>query len=184
MAVNNRDISDLPLRNPTIRIKIDDPSPDAENESLERLLAAYQSHTYGKGYGIVLNTKKKNMEGQRIIYMCDKGGKAQDRKKEGLDPSKKRKYTGSRKTNCPFWITAQEKAVGWRGYILEEHHNHELSDDPIAHPSNRTKRLDTNQEEKVFVSKLLNRRTRVSTIRSYYSYEQYMDIYPTSMEDE
>ncbi|KAI0999240.1 hypothetical protein K3495_g8957 [Podosphaera aphanis] len=79
MAVNNRDISDLPLGNPTIRIKIGDPLPDAEYESLERLLAAYQSHAYGKGYGVVLNAKNKLKEGQRIIYMCDSGGKAQDR---------------------------------------------------------------------------------------------------------
>ncbi|KAI0999282.1 hypothetical protein K3495_g8918 [Podosphaera aphanis] len=166
IAVNNRDISDLPLGNPTIRIKIGDPLPDAECESLERLLAAYQSHAYGKGYGVVLNAKNKNKEGQCIIYMCDKGGKAQDRKKKDLHPSKKRKNTDSRKTNCPFRTIAQEKAVGWRGYILEEHHNHEPSDDPIAHPSNCTKRLDINQEAKAPVSKLLNRQTRVSTIRS------------------
>ncbi|KAI0998776.1 hypothetical protein K3495_g9420 [Podosphaera aphanis] len=158
MAVNNRDISDLPLGNPTIRIKIDYPLPDAEYESLERLLAAYQSHAYGKGYGVVLNAKKQNKEGQRTIHMCDKRGKAQNL------PSQKN--TGSRKTNCSFRIVAQEKAFGWRGYILEEHHNHEPSDDLIAHPSNRTKRLDINQEARVFVSKLLNRRTRVSTIRS------------------
>ncbi|KAI1007435.1 hypothetical protein K3495_g789 [Podosphaera aphanis] len=166
MVVNNRDISDLPLGNPTIRIKIGDPLPDAEYESLERLLAAYQSQAYGKGYGVVLNAKNKNKEGQRIIYMCDKGGKAQDRKKKDLHPSKKRKNTGSRKTNCHFRIIAQEKAVGWKDYVLEEHHNHEPSDDPIAHPSNRTKRLHINQEAKVLVSKLLNRRTRVSMIRS------------------
>ncbi|KAI0996833.1 hypothetical protein K3495_g11349 [Podosphaera aphanis] len=156
MAVINYDISDLPLGNPTIRIKIGDPLPDTEYESLERLLAAYQSHAHGKGYGVVLNAKNKIKEGQRIIYICDKGGKAQDRKKKDLHPSKKRKNTGSRKTNCPSQIIAQEKAVGWRGYILEEHHNHEPSDDPIAHPSNRTKRLDINHEAKVLVSKLLN----------------------------
>ncbi|KAI0998204.1 hypothetical protein K3495_g9991, partial [Podosphaera aphanis] len=46
MAVSNRDISELPLGNPMIRIKIGDPLPDAEYESLERLLAAYQSHAY------------------------------------------------------------------------------------------------------------------------------------------
>lgn len=34
-------ISDLPFLNPTIRMKIGDPLPDAEYESLERLLAAY-----------------------------------------------------------------------------------------------------------------------------------------------
>ncbi|KAI0992279.1 hypothetical protein K3495_g15907, partial [Podosphaera aphanis] len=140
MAVNNLDISELPLGNPTIRIKIGDPLLDAEYESLERLLAAYQSHAYGR--------------------------KGSGRKKKDLHPSKERKNTGSRKTNCPFRIIAQEKAVGWRGYILEEHHNHELSDDPIAHSSNRTKRLDINQEAKVLVSKILNRRARVSTIRS------------------
>ncbi|KAI0995769.1 hypothetical protein K3495_g12411 [Podosphaera aphanis] len=136
-AVNNCDISDLPRGNPTIRIKTGDPLPDAEYESLERLLAAYQSHAYGKGYGVVLNAKNKNKKGQRIMHICDKGRKAQD-----------------------------QKAVGWRGYIREEHHNHEPSDDPIAHPSNRAKRLDINQEAKVLVSKLLNRRTRVSTIQS------------------
>ena len=75
--------------------------------------------------------------------MCDKGGKPRDRKNKDLHPSKKRPNTGSRKTDCPYRIIAQEQGEGgtWRGYILEEHHNHEPSDDPIAHPSNRTKKL-------------------------------------------
>ncbi|KAI0999703.1 hypothetical protein K3495_g8493 [Podosphaera aphanis] len=48
-------------------MKKDDPLPDAEYESLERLLAAYQSHAYGKDYGVVLNTKNKSKEDQHII---------------------------------------------------------------------------------------------------------------------
>ncbi|KAI1000983.1 hypothetical protein K3495_g7213 [Podosphaera aphanis] len=61
MAVNNRHISDLPLGNPTIKIEIGDPLPDAEYDSLDRLLAAHQSHAYGKGYGVVLNAKNKKI---------------------------------------------------------------------------------------------------------------------------
>ncbi|KAI0996136.1 hypothetical protein K3495_g12045 [Podosphaera aphanis] len=61
MTGNNREahLSDLPLINPTTRMEIGDPLPDAEYESLEHLLAAYQSHAYGKGYKVVLNAKNK-----------------------------------------------------------------------------------------------------------------------------
>ena len=100
--------------------------------------------------------------------MCDKGGKPRDQKNEDLYPSKKRLNTGSRKTDCPYRIIAQEQGKGGtqRGYILEEHYNHEPSDDPIAYPSNRTKKLDINQEALALVSSLLNRRTLVSIIRA------------------
>ena len=160
--------SDAPLPFPTIRQKNHCLTRSTVYVSATALLAAYQAHAYNKGYGVVLNAKNKNKEGARVIYMCDKGGKPRDRKNEDLHPSKKRPNTGSRKTDCPYRIIAQEQGKGgtWRGYILEEHHNHEPSDDPIAHPSNRTKKLDINQEALALVSSLLNRRTPVSTIRA------------------
>ncbi|KAI1000954.1 hypothetical protein K3495_g7244 [Podosphaera aphanis] len=69
MAGNNREahISGLPHVNLTIRMMIGDPLSEAEYESIERLLAAYQSHAYGKGYVVVLNAKNKIEENQRII---------------------------------------------------------------------------------------------------------------------
>lgn len=160
--------SDAPLPFPTVRQKIGEPLPDAVYASSTALLAAYQAYAYNKGYGVVLNAKNKNKEGARVIYMCDKGGKPRDRKNNDLHPSKKRPNTGSRKTDCPYRIIAQEQGEGgtWRGYILEEHHNHEPSDDPIAHPSNRTKKLGINQEALALVLSLLSRQTPVSTIRA------------------
>ncbi|KAI1005240.1 hypothetical protein K3495_g2979 [Podosphaera aphanis] len=65
--IREAQISDLPFVNPTIRMNIGDPLPDAYYESLERLLAAYQSHVFGRGYGVVLNAKKKSKEDKRII---------------------------------------------------------------------------------------------------------------------
>ncbi|KAI1006723.1 hypothetical protein K3495_g1494 [Podosphaera aphanis] len=60
-------ISALPYANPTTRMKIGGPLPDAQYESLERLLDACQSHAYVKAYGVILNAKNKSKEDQHII---------------------------------------------------------------------------------------------------------------------
>ncbi|RKF62366.1 hypothetical protein GcC1_148027, partial [Golovinomyces cichoracearum] len=60
---------------------------------------------------------------------------------------KEKKHRPS-ETKCPFRIIAQEQAVGWRGYELEELHNNDPFDNSIAHPPYRTKKLDANLESK------------------------------------
>ncbi|RKF63061.1 hypothetical protein OnM2_028059 [Erysiphe neolycopersici] len=96
--------------------------------------------------------------------MCDRRGKIQHRKNPNLHQLKQRLNTGSpRKTNCPFRIIAQEYTdkVGdeWKGYILEENHNHKSSDLPEPHPKNRMLAIDHNGDAKPPVQSLLDRKS-------------------------
>src|ERR1700733_8593770 len=107
--------SDAPLDSPEMQVKLGAPLVDTVYKTLPELLATYRDHAYNKGYGVVLNARNKNKESQRIVYMCDKGGKVQDQKNPNLYHTKKRK-SGSRKTDCPFRIIAQEQEdETWRG---------------------------------------------------------------------
>jgi hypothetical protein len=159
--------SDAPIGFSTEKHKLGDLLPDAIYATANDVLDAYRKHAYDKGYGVVLDYYDKNKKGRKTVYMCDRGGKPRDRKNLDMHASKKRPNAASRKTNCPFRIIAQEQEDGrWKGYIKEEYHNHEASDSPIAHPSNRTKQLDMEKEAKDLVSSLLARKTSVSTIRA------------------
>jgi hypothetical protein len=83
---------------------------DAKYPILAALLAAYKSHSYGRGYGVVKanssRIKKPNKLGRRTIYQYDRWGKPQIRKKKEIYSSRKRANIGSRKCNCPFIIKA------------------------------------------------------------------------------
>jgi hypothetical protein len=156
--------SDSPLSFPDIRIKIGELLPEAMYDGLPQLMNAYVSHSYNRGYGVVLGYKGKvNKLGNRTIYWCDRSGKPRDRKNKNLDPSRKRANTGSRCCDCPFKIEAQELPGGrWRGRVLNEYHNHTASEETTSHPAHRKGRLDNDGE--VLVKQLLSRATPVSTI--------------------
>ena len=49
--------SDSPLPFPDIRIKIGEPLPEATYDNLPQLMNAYVSHSYNRGYGVVLGYK-------------------------------------------------------------------------------------------------------------------------------
>lgn len=150
------------------RILIGEPLPNATYASCDAALQAYQSHAYNKGYAVILDDRRSNKEGSRVRFMCDLGRAPRDRRNQDLHTSKKRPNAGSRKTNCPFRIVAQEQRDDglWRCYISEEYHNHEASDAVIAHPSHRSRRLEENAEAIQLATSLLARATLVSTIRS------------------
>jgi hypothetical protein len=65
--------SDSPIPFPDTRRTISPRLPDAEYPSLPSLLATYESHSYGKGYGVVLadsgGMKKPNKLGRRMTLM-------------------------------------------------------------------------------------------------------------------
>jgi hypothetical protein len=67
--------TDAPIPFPTIRMTIGPRLKDAEYDSLALLLAAYESHSYDKGYGVVLadsqGLKRPNKLGRRVAYRCD-----------------------------------------------------------------------------------------------------------------
>lgn len=96
--------------------------------------------------------------------MCNRGGKIVDRKNKNFHSWKKRKNTGLCKTNCPFRIIAQGQVICWRGYRLEEYHNHEPSNDPTTHPSSPIKNLDAKQQARALISCLLCRWIQVVII--------------------
>jgi hypothetical protein len=57
------------LKFPDIRIKIGEPLPEATYDNLPQLMNAYVSHSYNRGYGVVLGYKgKANKLGNRTIY--------------------------------------------------------------------------------------------------------------------
>ncbi|RKF74275.1 hypothetical protein GcM3_090031, partial [Golovinomyces cichoracearum] len=132
-----------------------EPLPDAEYDTPEDVLQAYQDCGKLNGYDLVFeyerNRKKK---GKSRIYQCDRGGKYRDRKNPNLHESKRRGFkkngeTRTRKTGCKFKIQALLIPSGkWRGSIVEgkEFHNHEASDGPVNHSANRTKAFNENPE--------------------------------------
>jgi hypothetical protein len=161
--------SDAPIDFPTIRVKIGEPLPDTTYASLPELLAAYQPHSYGRGYGVVLadsrGMNKPNKLGRRCVYRCDRWGKPQNRKNPDMHASRKRAGTGSRRCNYPFMIEAQELPEStWRGRIIEEYHNHQGTEHVTSHPVHRHRRL--NETASKAIKQLLERRTPVTTIRS------------------
>jgi hypothetical protein len=83
---------------------------DAEYDSYALLYAAYKSHAYNRGYGVVLADSKglnrPNKLGKRVVYRCDRWGKGQARRNLDLHKSRKRANTGNRKCNCLFMIEA------------------------------------------------------------------------------
>jgi hypothetical protein len=129
---------------------------DAEYDSLALLLAAYESHSYGKGYGVILSDsqglKRLNKLGRRVAYRCDRWGKPQLRKNQDLHKTRKRAHISSRKCNCPFIIKAQELSSSkWRGLILEAYYNHMPSIKVTSHPSYQKHNLKSNKEAKALV---------------------------------
>jgi hypothetical protein len=101
---------DAPIAFSTERIKLGEPLPDAVYKTANAVLQAYRDHAYNRGYRVVLEYyAHKNKEGQKTIYMCDRGGKPRDQKNPDLHDSKKRPNVGTRKTNCPFRVVAQEQ---------------------------------------------------------------------------
>jgi hypothetical protein len=104
--------SDAPIPFSTERIKLGEPLPDAIYETANAVLQAYRDHAYDRGYGVVLEYYTHKNEGQKTVYMYDRGGKPRDRKSPDLHDSKKRPNAGSRKTNCPFRVVAQEQQDG------------------------------------------------------------------------
>ncbi|RKF81549.1 hypothetical protein GcM1_181005 [Golovinomyces cichoracearum] len=146
--------SDSPFPNSTIQIRLGEPLPDAEYNTPEDVLQAYQDHSKLNGYGVVFeyerNRKKK---GKIRINHFDRGGKYRDRNNPNLHESKRRGFkkngeTRTRKAGC------------------KEFHNHEVSDDPVNHSANRTKALNENPEAKRSLISHLSRNSSVSSIRA------------------
>jgi hypothetical protein len=143
--------SDTPIPFPDIRRTIGPRLLNTEYPSLLTLLAAYKSHSYSEGYGVVLvdslRMKRPNKLGRRVVYRCDRWGKPQIRKKKDVYKSRKRANTGSRKCNCPFLIKAQELPFSqWRGSTKIEHHNHNPSNEVTSYPSHRKRALESNED--------------------------------------
>ena len=67
--------SEAPIPTSTELQKFGSSLKDAKYPTLAALLAAYKSHSYGRGYGVVKanssRIKKPNKLGRRTIYWCD-----------------------------------------------------------------------------------------------------------------
>ncbi|RKF81213.1 hypothetical protein GcC1_028033 [Golovinomyces cichoracearum] len=96
--------SDSPIPNFVLQIRLGEPLPDAEYDTPEDVLQAYQDHGKLNGYGLIFeyerNRKKK---GKIRIYQCDRGGKYRDRKNPNLHESKRHGFdkNGDASTKLP-----------------------------------------------------------------------------------
>ncbi|RKF78936.1 hypothetical protein GcM3_059038 [Golovinomyces cichoracearum] len=132
--------SSSPIPNSTLKIRLGEPLPDAEYDTPEDVLQAYQDHGKLNGYGLVFEKARFESTSaieaayiaiERILISMNLKGAASKR-------------TGRREHALLI------PSGKWRGSIVEgkEFHNHEASDGPVNHSANRTKALNENPEAK------------------------------------
>jgi hypothetical protein len=107
--------------------------------------AAIQEHAKANGYALF----KRDIQPPapkpttRITYVCDRFGKPQASRNKEVDPSKKRKNTGSKKCDCKMKIALKRDDISgyWELSVVEGSHNHSASL-ASAHPAHRLAALD------------------------------------------
>jgi hypothetical protein len=117
-------------------------------ESFEELRAVLDEHA--KSYGFALSVSSSNQK--RVFLNCSKYGKYNPKgKKPEVHESKRRKHTGTTKTDCKFQVVARksDNKKGWNLAIICNDHNHEAATSLSALPQYRTKSLTSEERLKI-----------------------------------
>lgn len=107
---------------------------------LSTAVTAIQRHAKANGYALC----KRDSRPKRIVYTCDRYGKAQSRPKNLELHESKRREARSKKCDCRMKVALEKDELSnqWELVILEGSHNHEPSTAPAAHPAYRIAALD------------------------------------------
>ena len=109
--------------------------------------AALQAHAREHGYAITCNSSTSS----RILYVCSKHGVYDSRNQGNVHQSKRRKGTGTTKTNCMFRVMAKPVlgTTSWKVTVLNNDHNHEAVLSLAALPHHRLSSLSIEERTKV-----------------------------------
>jgi len=125
------------------------PGPFASHDEL---IANLRGRAKLDGYGVSIARSKPN-----VVYLaCDKGGLNRNNWK--LTEETRKRFTTSRRTNCPFSVVGRERDGEWFLEVRNNLHNHPFSSDLSAHPSHR--KLDQDQIAEVEAMSLAGIPTR------------------------
>ncbi len=115
-----------------------EPPPVGRFPSKDALVESCQAYALPRGYAI--STLRSDLKRGWIKLKCDRGGEYQN--KRNLTDEERKRVTGSRLDGCPFLLVGHRSRVDEHWYLSVEvsEHNHGLSNDRTAHPSQR--RLD------------------------------------------
>ena len=112
---------------PMIRLA---PPPEREYPDLKMAKDSVQQWAMEHRYAIRTQRSKTRKSGgiYKVFLQCDRAGQYLDPRPHSVDhPHKKRRLTGTRKTNCPFCVVVTESDGVWRVTVQESAHNHEPS---------------------------------------------------------
>jgi hypothetical protein len=89
---------------------------------LPTLKTAYAGHARENGYALTIQTSSPT----RLIYRCSKSGKYNTKGKDkDMGPLKRRRNTGTIKTDCPFTLScALTLTYGWKVNVSNSNHNY------------------------------------------------------------
>jgi hypothetical protein len=113
--------------------------------------AALQAHAREHGYAIICNSSTSS----RILYVCSKHGVYDSRNQGNVHQSKRRKGTGTTKTNCMFRVIARPipgpgpGTTLWKVTVLNNDHNHEAVLSLAALPHHHLASLSIEEHTKV-----------------------------------
>lgn len=116
--------------------------PEGQYGSCEEVRNAINAWAAPRGYAFITKRSTTLPNGRRIVtYICDRGGGCRPLPTAEGAP-KGQRDTASRRTGCPFSVTASQSASGiWtsKHRIKPEfcQHNHEPSFNQRAHPTHR-----------------------------------------------
>ena len=98
------------------------PPPEVTYANRPTLKAALTGHACENGFALTIKTSSPT----RLIYQCSKSGKYNPKGKDkDIDPSKRRRNTGTTKTDCPFRVACYPTELGgWKVQISDCNHNH------------------------------------------------------------
>ena len=120
------------------------PPPEAVYTDISTAVAAIQAHAQLNGYALF----KRDSTPRRIVYACDRSGKAEDgpRARAANIHLSKRRSGKTKKCGCRIKVAFKKDLISgsWTLSILEGTYNHESSADPTAHPTYRVAALDSN----------------------------------------
>jgi hypothetical protein len=118
-------------------------------QSLEALIALVQAHGKEYGFAVKIRNRKPRKYGELVYLYCTKGGTYDDRGKNKVHATKRRKVTGSVKTDCQFRYSCTREGTTWTGKVVNQNHNHGPID-AISLPAHRRKALSEEQKLDIF----------------------------------
>lgn len=131
---------EVPLESPRV--------PGDGFDSFEALFDYINQWAKPRGYAIIILRSSDHQEGRprRYDLCCDIGGPHYDSSSTGL------RKASSKRRDCPWLAKAvQRKLLGDRWYfeVRNDHHNHEPSLHPSAHPAHRKRTWTEEQKQEI-----------------------------------